>query len=402
MANPLLGILVAAAFTGLVQSSSATTGVVIAMASQGLISLDAGIPLIFGANIGTCVTAMLASLGKPRNALRASLVHVLFNVAGVLLWVFFIGDLARLVTWLSPANESLSGAAKLAAETPRQIANAHTVFNVTNTLLLLPLGGQFARLVERLIPEQDLERDVATGAAPEWTAVHLDPALLAVPSVALEQSRGELLRLGRMLRDMVADVMPAFADRDTERIKAISGRTAPAMAMDEQIDDFLIQISRRNLNEEQSEFASQLMDVSTNLEHLEELLRKDVVPLLERRAEDDSVFAGPGADAVRDYFVDVLRLMDKALDAFDGGDADIAREVVRTKHDLEQKLRASRAVHFEQLQGLDEAAAAAHGMQLDLLDQTRRVHNYCEAVAFTMLHGYLDQRGMSRPRASAA
>ena len=94
MENPLIGILIAAAFTGLIQSSSATTGIVIVMASQGFITLPAGIALAFGANIGTCVTAMLASIGKPREAVRAALVHVMFNVAGVLIWVFFIDQLA--------------------------------------------------------------------------------------------------------------------------------------------------------------------------------------------------------------------------------------------------------------------------------------------------------------------
>ncbi|MCB1828735.1 MAG: Na/Pi cotransporter family protein, partial [Gammaproteobacteria bacterium] len=100
MENPLIGILIAAGFTGLIQSSSATTGIVIVMASQGFITLPAGIALAFGANIGTCVTAMLASIGKPREAVRAAAVHVLFNVAGVIIWFFFIPQLAEIVAWV--------------------------------------------------------------------------------------------------------------------------------------------------------------------------------------------------------------------------------------------------------------------------------------------------------------
>ena len=104
--HPALGILVGALFTALVQSSSATTGIVIVMAGQGLISLETGIALAFGANVGTCVTALLASIGKPREAVRAAAVHVLFNVAGVLVWVGFIDQLAQLVTWISPTAPS--------------------------------------------------------------------------------------------------------------------------------------------------------------------------------------------------------------------------------------------------------------------------------------------------------
>ena len=149
MENPLLGILVGAVFTGLVQSSAATTGIAIVMASGGLIALPAGIALAFGANIGTCVTALLAAIGKPTDAVRAAVVHIVFNVAGVLIWVLFIPQLAEFVTAISPAAPELTGKARMAAEVPRQIANAHTVFNVANTLLFLGFTTTFARLVER-------------------------------------------------------------------------------------------------------------------------------------------------------------------------------------------------------------------------------------------------------------
>ncbi len=396
MANPALGILVAAIFTGLVQSSSATTGVVIAMASQGLIGIDAGIALIFGANIGTCVTALLASLGKPRAALRASLVHVLFNVVGVLLWVGFIDQLVWLVTQMSPVSSDLQGTARLAAETPRQIANAHTIFNIANTLLLLPFGAQFARLVERLVPEHDVERKIVTGADPEWTSVHLDPALLAMPAVALEQSRGELLRLGNLLREILDSVLPSFMTDDARLADDIASRGVMARSMDKQIDAYLIQVSRRNLSEEQSTFATQLLDVGTSLDHLEELLRKDFVPLLERKRQ----FAHPGedfgAEELGAYSEKVLNNFAVSLVAFDTSDAELARQVVRSKPELERQLRQARTVHYERLQDENTDAARASNLQLDLLDDMRRVFIYSESIALTMLHGYLDQRGDRR------
>ncbi|MDA0336633.1 MAG: Na/Pi cotransporter family protein [bacterium] len=399
MANPALGILVAAIFTGLVQSSSATTGVVIAMASQGLIGIDAGIALVFGANIGTCVTALLASLGKPRAALRASLVHVLFNVVGVLLWVGFIDQLVWLVTQMSPVSSDLQGTARLAAETPRQIANAHTVFNIANTLLLLPFGAQFARLVERLVPEHEVEREIATGADPDWTAVHLDAALLAVPAVALEQSRGELLRLGNLLREILDSVLPSFITDDASLADDIAARGMMARSMDQQIDAYLIQVSRRNLSEEQSTFATQLLDVGTSLDHLEELVRKDFVPLLERKrqfAHPDEAF---GIEELEAYSQKVLTNLAVSLAAFDTSDAELARQVVRSKPELERQLRQARTVHYERLQDENTDAARASNLQLDLLDDMRRVFIYSESIALTMLHGYLDQRGDRRPDA---
>ena len=126
-------------------------------------SLPAGIALAFGANIGTCVTALLASIGKPREAVRAALVHVMFNVLGVVIWFLFIPQLADLVTSISPTHPELTGIDKLGAETPRQIANAHTIFNIANTLIFIGFTTQFARIVERLIP--DRRRSLSTGCA---------------------------------------------------------------------------------------------------------------------------------------------------------------------------------------------------------------------------------------------
>ncbi len=130
MSNPILGILVAAFFTALIQSSSASMGVVIVLAMQGLITLEAGISLALGANIGTCVTAGLASLGKPREAVRVAVCHVLFKIIGVLIMLPLIGPFAKFVVTISPAPaEGLTGLQAVASVLPRQVANAHTLFN---------------------------------------------------------------------------------------------------------------------------------------------------------------------------------------------------------------------------------------------------------------------------------
>ncbi len=128
--NPLLSILIGAAFTAIVQSSSATTGIVIVLASQGLISLESGIGLVLGSNIGTCVTAFISAVGRPRAAMQAAWVHIIFNVAGVVLWILFIPQLAELSRALSPASVALPGDPASTADLARQIANAHTIFNV--------------------------------------------------------------------------------------------------------------------------------------------------------------------------------------------------------------------------------------------------------------------------------
>jgi phosphate:Na+ symporter len=190
MENPFVGILIAAAFTALIQSSSATTAIVIVMAGQGFVSLPAGIALAFGANIGTCVTALLAAIGKPREAFRAAATHVFFNFAGVLLWLGLIDQLATFVTFLSPSHSELTGSHRLAAEAPRQIANAHTIFNVANTLIFIWFTTLIARLMEWLIPDKPLDE------ARLVTALYLDEELLSTPSLALDMVRREMAHMG--------------------------------------------------------------------------------------------------------------------------------------------------------------------------------------------------------------
>jgi phosphate:Na+ symporter len=212
METPAFGILAGALFTALVQSSSATTGVVIVLATQGFITLPAGIALAFGANVGTCVTALLAAVGKPREALRAAAVHVLFNVLGVLIWVAFIDQLAAFVVSISPSAEGLTGFDRLAADTPRQIANAHTLFNVANTVLFLPFAGVFASVVGRLLPDRILPSDAAIRPR------YLDRELLGTPTLAVDRARLEVLHMGDRVRAMMTRILPAIFDGDSEEL----------------------------------------------------------------------------------------------------------------------------------------------------------------------------------------
>ncbi|HHI81870.1 MAG TPA: Na/Pi cotransporter family protein, partial [Rhizobiales bacterium] len=218
MQNPLLAAFAGAAFTAVIQSSSATTGILIAMAGQGLIGLEAAIAITLGANIGTCITAVLAAIGKPREAMRAAAVHTLFNVAGVLLWIGFVPQLAELARAISPVHENLSATARLAAETPRQIANVHTFFNVANTFIFIGFTTQIARFVNWLIPDKPLKE------AEEMAPKYLDESLLLTPSIALVGARREAVRLGRLVRDMLDEVVPAAIARDAGALDGIAAK----------------------------------------------------------------------------------------------------------------------------------------------------------------------------------
>src|SRR5215470_4258104 len=210
MENPLLGIVIGAVFTAIVQSSAATLGLIIALASEGLMPLEAAIPLILGANIGTVGTALLAGIGKSAEAARVGIVHLLFNVIGVLLFVFLIPQTADFARLISPSAPELQGTARLAAETPRQVANIHTLFSVVSALVLIWFTGPLARLAELIVPAR--HEEVAAAGDPRY----LDEASLAAPSLALQKARLELGRLAELvLQRAQAGLMVAIEGTST-------------------------------------------------------------------------------------------------------------------------------------------------------------------------------------------
>ena len=383
MENPILGILISAAFTGLVQSSSATTGIIIVMASQGFITLPAGIALIFGANVGTCITALLASIGKPREAVRAGMVHIAFNVLGVALWVAFIDPLADLVMSFSPAAEGLSGAEKLAADTPRQIANAHTIFNIANTLIFLPFSTLIARLVEWLVPD----KAAVAGAddAPALATQYLNPDLLETPVLAIEQARREMLRTAEIVRGMLVDIMPAFVANDLAAAQDILQRDNLVDYLQKETATYLTRVGRADLSLQLSERTMQLLNVNTELEHIGDVVEKDLVTLLTTKASENTDFSDEGRAELLEYHERVMASYDNAIQAFAGDDAALAQAVATSKPELVQLEQTFRRTHFDRLgRGVQESVDSSR-IHLDLVDYLRRINSYSESIASTVL-----------------
>jgi len=160
MQNLWLAMLIGTVFTAVIQSSGATIGLLIVLAGNGMIPLEVGIAIMFGANIGTCATALIAAVGKPREAQQVALAHVTIKIIGVLIWMPFIGEMTHLAEWISPSYPGLAVAERLARETPRQIANAHTIFNVINSLLFIGLVTPLTLFIQRLRPAHPVVEDL--------------------------------------------------------------------------------------------------------------------------------------------------------------------------------------------------------------------------------------------------
>ncbi len=380
MENPWVGILVAAAFTGLIQSSSATTGIVIVTASQGFITLPAGIALAFGANIGTCATAMLASIGKPREAVRAAVVHVLFNVAGVLLWVLWIPQLAEFVAWISPSYPELSGTDRLAAETPRQIANAHTIFNVANTLIFIGFTSQIARLVERLIPDRPLEEEGLM-----VRARYLDEELLSTPSLALDRVRLEVLHMGEIVLEMLRQILPAVQSGNRESLAAVRRRDDEVDRLYEQIIGYMGKIGKRSLTDRQTDELLRLMEAVSNLENIGDVIETNLVDLGYDRIDAGINISEPTRRVLAGFHKVIVKASDAAIQAVSQNNPRVARTVVDMSDEI-SRLENSAAVHqARRLVAEEPNRIPAYTIEMDIIEKQKRIYYFAKRMAKTVI-----------------
>lgn len=375
MENPLIGILIAAAFTALVQSSSATTGIVIVMASQGFISLPAGIALAFGANIGTCVTALLASIGKPREAVRAAMVHIMFNLAGVLVWIAFIPNLAEFVMLVSPVSQHLPEAARLAADTPRQIANAHTIFNLANTLLFIGFIGTFARVVELLVPDKPLEE------VPITKPRYLDEELLETPSLALDMVRLEISRTGAQVESMLEKILPALLEGDKPMLSEIREMDEKVDVLHKHIVSYLGRLSRKTLSESQSASVLRLMSIINDLENMADLIERDMVTLGHKIIQDQLRISPETQRMLQHLHTQITQSVELAVRAVKMHDTARADQVIGMRTTVQQLFEAASSHQATRLVADAPNRLSTYTVEVELIDKLQRIYHFAERIA---------------------
>lgn len=365
---PLWGVLVGFVFTAVVQSSAATLGIIITMAGQGLISLDAGIAVLLGANIGTCVTAMLACIGRPREAVRAALAHVLFNVIGVAAWLPFIPQLEALVTGFAPGS------------TAREIANAHTLFNTVNVAVLIWFTGPLTRLILWLVPE----RPAAPGEEDRPRPRYLDPALLETPPAALDAVRLELGNMGTRVRRMMVAGLPAAIQGSRPALDAVARMDSAVDALYEGTMDYLRRIGSRTLTRSQATTYLALMEAARGLESIGDLVETDMVTIGRRRIEEKVAISEHTARRVSDLHARVLDALDGTLDALRSGDADVARRVVAMKPEIQDLVHRATRHGAARLVAHEPNRVAAYTREMELIEQLQRIYYFCKRICRTL------------------
>ena len=374
--NPVLGMLAGAVFTALVQSSSATIGLAVVMATQGLLSLPAGIAILFGAKIGTGITAVLAGIGKPQDAKRAAVVHVLFNLLGAALWSAFIPQLASIAQAVSPVAADLQGVERLAAEVPRQIANAATIWAVANTVIFLPFVAWFAKLATRIVPDRKLEQKELI--RPRF----LDDDVIQVPAMALERARMELGHMAELTDQMLAQASAGF---ETGEPCDLSRKGDQVLVLREAVLDYLTHIGRNGMSDSEATEYVRLVAATGEIETMSTAIGRELAPLVRALQDADITPSKDIAALLQRLLQTIQETARSGLRALVDSDEPAAQSVIAKRGaildltaDL-QRLQASRLAQD------DPKRLLKHRLQLEIVDRLRRIHGLAEDMALSVL-----------------
>jgi phosphate:Na+ symporter len=398
--NPLLGLLVGTLFTALIQSSSAFTGVLIVLAQQQLITLEAGIPMLFGANIGTCITAGLASIGMSREAKRVALAHVLFKIAGVLLFIFWIPSFADIIR---------SIAVKFGADIARQIANAHTIFNVSLGLVFLPFTAIFASLILRLLPDKVQEKHLKPAT---W---HLEESAIATPAIAIDLVRSEISRMAKILERMLrAIIIPFMSDANlikkqglpkTETnllleeiptrdeiypqlslLEGLDMREEKIDFLEEKVGDYLIQIGRQELSDNETNEVFGMTSIVNDMESIGDIIHRIMIPLIDKKQALAMDFSDEGKEELMIFHVKICKQISRLRDIFAETDPQKAIKIMAKEEkylDLEAQYRSRHLQRFLQQR---KETAETHEVHMELLDLLKQINVYAGNIAKTILN----------------
>ena len=374
MQRPILGVIAGVIFTAIVQSSAATTGLLIILAGQNIINLEAGIAMAFGANIGTCVTAMLATIGKPREALQVAVLHGLFNVMGVVVWIFFIPQLADWVTNVSPAYPNLPEAERLAKETPRQLANAHSLFKTVNALIALPFCSALAALVEKIVPIREESPDL-------YAPKHIHKMYLSNPGMALEQMALEVANLASWplkMNEITTKLLFSQADRELFQLQEMKQGCA---RLYERIIQYSGQLGVATEDPKIANQIERLLCVANNINQIIQVQASISKQIFYFKEYNKVEFSLLSKQRILELERLILCNLEQMYCALKNRDPELARQVISSKKVVRNVAVACNTAFFEELRSGNEVQEAAYRLEGDTVSLLKRIYYLSKRVA---------------------
>lgn len=364
-ANPLLGLLIGFGLTFIVQSSSASIGMLIALASQGLLPIESALPILYGDNIGTCTTALLSSIGTNKNAKRAAIMHLSFNVIGSLLFMLVLTiPIQHVVVAMDPTD------------VPRQIANAHTMFNLINVVIQLPFSFVLIKIATWVIP--DGKDDEA-----EKTTKYIDERILETPSIALNSAVKETLRMGRIAKESFIESMSALFENKEEHVYNTFEIEKKVNILEKSITEYLVKLSNREITESSRIKVDGLFNAVNDIErigdHADNIAELSLIAIEKKiRFSTDAIAE---LKEMYDYALDAFQL---SLESLRELNRDKALVVVKYEEKVDHLEKICRKHHIDRL-NRNECSSEAGIVFNDIISNIERVSDLSANIARLVL-----------------
>ncbi|HBF7897586.1 Na/Pi cotransporter family protein [Clostridioides difficile] len=364
--NPVLGILAGFAITGIVQSSSASMGMLIALASQGILPLSSALPILYGDNIGTCVTSLLSSVGASRNARRAAVMHLSFNVIGTIIFMLVLNKpISAIITHFDPTD------------TARQIANAHTLFNLTNVIILLPFSKYIVKLANRLIPIKETESEIVNNTK------YLDERMFSTPSIALGNTVQEVVRMGHKATNSLEHSIAGFLNKSNEDINKAFESEKVVNKLQKDILNYLLKLSKEPLRDDERFRTDLLFNTVNDIERVSDHA-ENIAELAMSVKEMNISFSDSAIREIYEIYNKTITNFKDALIVLDVKDFELANKVLEVENEVNYLEKTFRNSHMIRLNN-GSCTIDAGVLYLDLLTNLERISDHSTNIVKQVL-----------------
>ncbi len=364
--NPILGILAGFAITGIVQSSSASMGMLIALASQGILPLSSALPILYGDNIGTCVTSLLSSVGASRNARRAAVMHLSFNVIGTIIFMLVLNKpISAIVAHFDPTD------------TARQIANAHTLFNLTNVIILLPFSKYIVKLANKLIPIKETESEIINNTK------YLDERMFSTPSIALGNTVQEVVRMGHKATNSLEHSIAGFLNKNTEDINKAFESEKVVNKLQKDILNYLLKLSKEPLRDDERFRTDLLFNTVNDIERVSDHA-ENIAELAMSVKEMNIIFSDSAIREIYEIYNKTVTNFKDALIVLDVKDFELANKVLEVENEVNYLEKTFRNSHMIRLNN-GSCTIDAGVLYLDLLTNLERISDHSTNIVKQVL-----------------
>lgn len=374
---PVLGVIIGTLVTLVIQSSSASIAVLQNLACQvgpdgvsSIIGLEGALPILFGTNIGTTITAVLASIGASVNAKRTAAAHIIFNVTGTILFMFFIPAYSRFIKYISPTGLEYEIVS-------RQIANAHMLFNIINTIIFLPFIWLLVKIVIRIIPGKDNDRLPSQ-------PVYLDYNIIEQPVFAIHLATKELSRIANFTLQMITDAKKAFLANDTQALNSVFETEEIVNTLQDETVKYLASIfANDTLTEHQGKMVSGLIHMATDIEHIGDNCT-NIAEFTNEKIKHGYEFSDIACAEIYECFDQASRMTRETIKALETGDINLANDVLVQEEDMNRTEQRLKKEHIKRLYD-KKCSPEFTVMYTDIVHNIERIGDSCKNIAEAVL-----------------